>query len=574
MVESAPFTLEECQKFLASPNLNPRTNRLIKQDGPLSKKLSERCIDLMVDRNRDKNLGSMIDKGASSKKLPISAFQNTTPSFLSEDGNQIFWQSLPYLKRILPQFENSQIPIEKHFTKPIKVAIDSFRRPKPLHRTLEDLDIPSSNPYHQIATSSLIRDLSLYNCHDGQKKLTMSLLEFLSLAMEKLKCTDKDILVIYAGSSGRASAVALNVFPDIQIALYDPDANTLTQMPPSIKNSNRYMTVYRQTNQVAQNLLEWRSLMVFTGKAGWFTDQTAEYIRQILFPLSKRKHLLFVSDIREEATEEKIVQDMKSQMRWTLVLNADAYMFKFRLPYTERGHLPRNIKMMYQDLSHLNRKTGTSQNLDTRQNLDSIPTNKAMASHPNTILYLEGEMFLQIYAPQRTTELRLIGFKNQKKYKLCFYDAAEIENKMAVFNTIFRPYVLYVLYASNENSDEEGNKKTIIASSYENLSEYLIIRSCARMRRNKDETAAAPSFSFSFSLEDVIRELYDKIGTMMREVDPRKTDKDRCKYLSASSALSALSSMKGKNGSPRDEILVSKTPKEYKSILYERGIVK
>ena len=568
MVESAPFTLEECQKFLASPNLNPRTNRLIKQNGPLSKKLSERCIDLMVDRNRDEHLNSVIHKSVTkilkdsegilskndSKSKSIHPVHTPSfPSFLSEDGNQIFWQSPPYLKRILPQFENSRIPIEKNFVKPIKVAIDSFRRPKQLHRTLESLDIPSSNPYHQIATSSIIRDLSLYNCHDGQKKLTMSLLEFLSLAMEKLKCTDKDILVIYAGSSGRASAVALNVFPDIQIALYDPDANTLTQMPPSIKNSNRYMTVYRQTNRVAPNLLEWRSLMVFTGKAGWFTDQTAEYIRQTLFPLSKRKYLLFVSDIREEATEEKIVHDMKSQMRWTLILKADAYMFKFRLPYTERGHLPRNIKMMYQDLSHLNRKTGTSQNLDT------IPTNIALASHPNTILYLEGEMFLQIYAPQRTTELRLIGFKNQKKYKLRFYDAAEIENKMAVFNTIFRPYVLYV---SNRNTHEEENKKTIITSSYEKLSEYLIIRSCAQMRMKKDEIAS------------VIQELYDKIGTMMREVDPRKTDADRCKYLSALSALSGLSSMKGKKGSPRDEILLSKTPEEYKSILYESGIVK
>jgi cap2 methyltransferase len=108
---------------------------------------------------------------------------------------------------------------------------------------------------------------------------------------------------------------------------------------------------------------------------------------------SNRNDILFICDIRTadykilsyEETEDAVELDQQMQMKWHLLMKPRYSMFKFRLPWGE----------------------GTTE-------------------------YLDGDIFLQIWAPQTSTETRLIVEKNANIKK---YDHTKYEEQMFYFNT-------------------------------------------------------------------------------------------------------------------------------------------
>ena len=202
-------------------------------------------------------------------------------------------------------------------------AQGSHDRPMPMVRTVDGLDFATQPRvrYSDAARSKALELLSVCNSHNGQKKLTMSLLEFITLALERSQCRPCDACVICAGASGMASVVAATLFPRIQLVLYDPDPNTTSLTPPFADK-----VVYTAPTQSIDMR---RRLVVFTGKAGWFDDDVARAIRAIV----TRPHVFFVSDVRVKSDENKIIKDMINQQRWVLLTSCDAYMLKFRVPY-------------------------------------------------------------------------------------------------------------------------------------------------------------------------------------------------------------------------------------------------
>ena len=495
---------ELCALWRANPSVNPLTNRVIKIDGPVYQTLAKQCSALyaLYDASPSVPPLSVPSLSVSSPSLPL----NEKEEFASETyiNNRIFEKGLHHLRQVLPDLKKETKDENKkdlcHVCYVIeKEVLPSAKKPLDYARTLDSLSIPNHVSYHHQNALPTLRLLSAFNCHDGQRKLTLGLLEFLVKAMDELKCKPEDVFVVYAGGSSLAASVAISLFPELRISLYDPDDKSVFRMlAPSIKNK---IMVYKHRSDLPAYQVKFAPLMIFTNNAGWFSDQTARYCREKLFPMSERKYLLFVSDIRGDTDEYDIVTDMRSQMRWTLMLKAAFYMHKFRLPYQNEENTE-TIKSMYDDLHHI------------KPYFSKITIeNPEMKNNPNAILYLSGEPLLQPFGPQRTTELRLIG-KTAKNNQFTFryYDVMKTENQAALFNNLYRGYAHYAYTTMT------GEK---IVNSFEKVTEYYIIAQCASLLSLPELTQ-----------DEKIKKVGDIVDKVLQERISEKVSIDQCKYMS------------------------------------------
>ncbi len=191
--------------------------------------------------------------------------------------------------------------------------------------------------------------------HYGQRKLLLTELYFLAMYAH-LSTT-----VLYVGSApGQHLNILLPLFPHHTFILYDPRGY-------EIKPSSRCI--------IHQN---------------YFTDEECEKYAG--------KKILFISDIRREAYEEKmIIEDMEMQKRWIHIINPVMSMLKFRIPFTTGDY----CKEPYS----LGKKC--------------------------TINYLDGDLLLQPWAPIFSTEMRLIVPSSPKMKE---YDITEVDEKMFYHN--------------------------------------------------------------------------------------------------------------------------------------------
>lgn len=255
-----------------------------------------------------------------------------------------------------------------------------------------------------------------YNCHIGQLKLFYAIFEFL------IVCAQKGIdlnscLVVYIGAAPGSNIYAVQkFFKGVTFLLYDP-------------------------NSFDQRLANERNI-IKTGKDGWFsTDNIPDilkYKRQL-----KKKNILFISDIRVNPTEDDVQRDMLMQQDTILKLKPLAYMLKFRLPYF-------------------------SENMKTKYNLSSTKMfrKSTMVDPPEKqYKYLAGDMYIQLYPPPRSTETRLVGFRqrasdnapsNHGKYNMQVYDVEKYENLLNAHNMVTRPLKKY-----GEDSYERSMEKHI-----------------------------------------------------------------------------------------------------------------
>jgi hypothetical protein len=62
-------------------------------------------------------------------------------------------------------------------------------RPIKVFRTLDEFEPPGGMvPYAAMSAQPLALELSVLNCHDGQRKLVLGVLEFLVAALKHLRC--------------------------------------------------------------------------------------------------------------------------------------------------------------------------------------------------------------------------------------------------------------------------------------------------------------------------------------------------------------------------------------------------
>lgn len=216
--------------------------------------------------------------------------------------------------------------------------------------------------------------------HWGQRKLLFSEIEFLNLYSNKRPYVNNvaTTTVIYAGAApGTHINFLSSLFPEINWILVDP---------ASFKA--------HETSKI--EIIE-----------DFFTDEMAKKYSLLRKDAEKEGEenshvVLFISDIRsvtrdmkESEKEKRVVEDMKMQERWFRLMNANAAMFKFCLPYTK-----------------------------------------------GTTTYLKGKLFLPVWGGRTTTETRLvvegIDNNNGKNIETMEYDHTVYESLMFHFNTVTR----------------------------------------------------------------------------------------------------------------------------------------
>jgi len=207
--------------------------------------------------------------------------------------------------------------------------------------------------------------------HSGQQKLCLAEIKFLCDYLASMKKSDiEKLTILYVGAASYRHGYLLitKLFPGLKWILIDPG-----KFDPSIMKLSKE----KNSNVIVDN--------------SFFDNKYAKKIAKKY----KSKSIIFISDIRLEASEENIMKDMEYQKIWlTIMKNVTSLaFFKFRLPWEK------------------------------------------IKDHE----YLDGKVQLQQYAPRTSTETRLIiDLRKDNKIKIRKWDTSKYENQMFYFNTVTR----------------------------------------------------------------------------------------------------------------------------------------
>lgn len=427
-----------CKQWLNNKSFNPLTGKKIVESGKVFQMLEKQCTDISLCVNSK------------------------------------------YLQRTKDNLITTKSDINQDIAMHIDVSLSSIDKPLKVERHLNKMNITPLISYYQTETSQIFRKLSLLNCHNGQKKLTMSLLEFMTISLKKLKKQETDVLLVYAGASGLACGILSRFFPSLEMLLYDPDENVVKYMPKDID-----IQVIKNNKT---NYKEGKLITIFTDKEGYFNDETTVFCNNLA--KQSQKSILFVSDVRSSDTRQlTIMNDMKNQMKWTIQIQAAMYMHKFTIPFLS-PKLKEFLMSQYNNMSFIENIKGTVKFPNIVPNENSIP-------------YLSGDLYIQLYGPQRTAELRLIGNPVARKYNVTRFDVEEIENKMSLFNSIYRSNTVF-----QYNS---------IRGTYEQVAEYMVIYNLISLIR-KIKPSKEEVYS---SISTIDRQIHDVMNKKMNIDDCR-----------------------------------------------------
>lgn len=313
------------------------------------------------------------------------------------------------------------------FIRHVDMAHASATKPVVLPRTLQDLSREFGEADYAESTK-LSRFTS--NCHVGQRKLSLALIEFLT-EVHRNQTTMGPVTVVYAGASIVAAMAAHDLFPGDVFICFDP----VVEMTLSVAERTLGLNAKRRIServaikyatmspQLTNKSLQTKPIVLFTGSSsGTFSDSTCAWAKEVA--RLRGQEIAFASDIRKgghgAAKECAIAEDMVNQARWALAMRTRFYFFKFRLPFD----MSRDIRARYAKLSH-----------------------GVASEDADKVLYLDGTCVLQKYAPEFSTEMRLIGTRIPT---LVEYDIRSVERLFAPFNVVHRGNTCFVPYPSRD----------------------------------------------------------------------------------------------------------------------------
>ena len=250
-------------------------------------------------------------------------------------------------------------------------------------------DIPAGSPpyrsnvyIYDALPRRFVREHSLrpmrYSCHLGQTKLALTEVEAITRAMRRAPAIR---WVVYAGAApGEHLPFLAELFPELEFHCYDPQPFRVQQRAAAFPGTAARITT----------------------RQGLFTDEIARGWAD------RADRVFFISDIRsgsiaQEGFESEVWENMRQQRRWWELMSKEgstgpaAALFKFRLPYT-----------------------------DGVTNL--------------TCEYLDGDILLQAFAPNSSTEGRLLVWSGAGERQ---YDSAAYESFYFWLNSIVREWASF-----------------------------------------------------------------------------------------------------------------------------------
>jgi hypothetical protein len=304
-----------------------------------------------------------------------------------------------------------------------------------MFRTLDEFDDVANLVLHPPEPYGIAEkatpSLNASNCHNGQRKLAMGLIEFVC---NSVNSPQEPAVIIYAGASASACASVSKLFPHVQIIMFDyardlaRDGQLRTRVPSARVNVTVITTPNREFELRRAICVDRDRLIACTEGAGEFDDDVARFTVDLVSEATPSAKVLFVSDIRRnDSDEEMIAQDMALQKRWVEIIGCDRFMLKFRMPYKW-----------------------------TQTILDAYGS-----SNRGKINYLAGSLYLQLYPPANSAELRLVGSTSDVKE----YDVGRIEDAVNLFNNVYRSHAVF----------GPGEAK------YESVAEDAILRAAAEL---------------------------------------------------------------------------------------------
>ena len=322
-------------------------------------------------------------------------------------------------------------------------ALASRKDPVPVVRTFDGMrDAFGGIPYREEIPASLDA-LVGRNCHIGQRKLALALIEFLAIVYEDLRRDQKpagptkNAFVVYPGSSLVACITALKFWPDARFVCFDPDYEAT--VPAAISDLGKdavHANVHIVDGADVEGAVRgWfggghktKRILLFVGdKAGMYCDDTHERILPAFADAWAADHALaFTSDIRSNAPdggdpgEVQISHDMCRQAVWTAAIGAKYFMHKFRMPFPP---VDPEIMENYRKMAETVGGAGP---------VDVGPL----------IPYLKGTLYIQLYSRRRSAEMRLVGTGGTG---IAGYDPVQIEETMHAYNAIHRNHTSFTV---------------------------------------------------------------------------------------------------------------------------------
>jgi hypothetical protein len=326
------------------------------------------------------------------------------------------------------------------------------------HFPYDNMPVETNDIQQNLLYKENIRDFQP-KCHWGQKKLLLSEIQFLTKIYTNTKTLNNYIIVYIGSADGTHLPLLYQMFPQLTWLLYDP--NPFNKM------------VYQKHVQV-HNM--------------YFTDDTIKHVLE----RTKNKKIIFISDIRVTTSEENVMMDMIKQAEWGVTLDAKFMLLKFRLPYTDKVDKVKHLELPKEKVTNY-KKAGEKE-----------------------MLYLKGKLFIQLYPPIHSTELRLMVEQDSDgKYPLKLYNYEDIEQKLFYYNTNIR---------GKWFTDEEKYNNVYLIPGFDNgiesISEYTIIADyLATVQNNTDlDEAVRMTYDLNVLLEKAtgksllscVKETYNK----------------------------------------------------------------
>lgn len=157
----------------------------------------------------------------------------------------------------------------------------SKAKPIKMMTYLDEFEPATGASFEEIEMDPRYRDCSYANCHNGQRKLLLSMMMFLREVMPE-GSDGSGFVLVYVGGSPGAAAAALAAFPDLQCILYDMLDDVVPRTASELGRRKGAMFSQRSKKTRPLPMPNGKRIAVRTSEAGFFDDREASLLTREL----------------------------------------------------------------------------------------------------------------------------------------------------------------------------------------------------------------------------------------------------------------------------------------------------